>query len=87
MADPKPDESNWVVPVEKKPKVPMCFECKHEIKIENTVHSSCNAPDRNHMVVVAWEKSIKNGTFNWPLSYDPTQLVECNGGFAKKETN
>ena len=86
MAEEEEQERNWAPPkVEKK--LPICYECKHHAPIEGSTQSQCMIPERRNVVVVAWEKAIDNGTFNWPLSYDSTQLVECDGGFSKKETN
>lgn len=83
-----PEGATWEVPTpEVKPKLPICHDCKNHIPVEGSMQSSCHAPDKGRMVVVAWEKAINNGTFNWPHNYDSTQLVECDGGYVKKETN
>jgi hypothetical protein len=82
------EQTSWAPPKpEKKVKLPICFDCKYHEPIEGTAQSSCNLPKGTHVVVVAWKKAIDNGTFRWPLNYDSTQLVECDGGFSKKETN
>jgi hypothetical protein len=87
MADEEEEVRNWSPPKpEKQEKVPLCLSCQNHETIEGTTQSKCLA-NTSGMVVVAWEKAIDNGTFQWPLNYDCTQLVECNGGYAQKETN
>jgi hypothetical protein len=55
---------------------PNCYECIHRLKIPGDCHSRCN----NHKAKVEGHpQGIKSGWFIWPLNFDPTWLLSCNG--------
>ena len=54
----------------------ICYNCIHRLTISGSCHSRCNnikAKVKGH------EQGIRNGWFMWPLNYDPTWLLECDG--------
>ena len=63
-------------------KKPDCYKCVHRRAILGDCHSRCN----NVKAKVEGDKTgIKNGWFMWPLNFDPTWLISCNGFSDKKE--
>jgi hypothetical protein len=55
---------------------PNCYKCVHRLTIPGDCHSRCN----NHEAKVAGNPhGIKSGWFRWPLNFDPTWLVSCDG--------
>lgn len=59
-----------------KPTKPNCYECVHRLEIPGNCHSRCN----NHAAKVsAVGHGVANGWFRWPLNFDPTWLLTCDG--------
>ena len=55
---------------------PDCYKCVHRLEVPGSAHSRCN----NHEAKVAGNQhGARMGWFNWPLNYDPTWLVSCDG--------
>lgn len=55
---------------------PNCFECEHKRSVPGNCHIGCaNRKAR----VEGSPHGIKNGWFYWPLLFDPTWLVSCDG--------
>lgn len=55
---------------------PNCYDCVHRLPVAGDTHSRCN----NHSAtVVAHEHGIKKGWFRWPMNFDPTWLIACDG--------
>ena len=55
---------------------PNCYKCVHRRPVPGNHHSRCNNVKAN---VVGDEWGIKNGWFIFPLNYDPTWLMSCDG--------
>lgn len=53
-----------------------CYNCVHRLPIPGDAHTRCNNPKAN---VEGNEIGIKNGWFLWPLNFDPTWLISCDG--------
>lgn len=59
-----------------KSKKPNCYKCVHRLEIPGDAHSRCN----NHKSKVTGnEHGIRQGWFTWPLNFDPTWLISCDG--------
>jgi hypothetical protein len=57
-------------------KKPNCYKCVHRLGIPGDAHSRCN----NHKAKVEGNpRGITNGWFMWPLNFDPTWLISCDG--------
>lgn len=55
---------------------PDCYKCVHRRTIPGNCHSRCN----NFQAVVRGNPhGIKMGWFLWPLNFDPTWLISCDG--------
>ena len=55
---------------------PNCYTCVHRTQVAGSAHSECN----NHKANVrANPHGARMGWFNWPLDFDPTWLVSCDG--------
>ena len=81
---------------------PNCYECKYRGKVPGDAHSCCKYPGNDidmfsvfepknvanaiKLNVTAREHGVKNGWFMWPVNFDPTWLISCDG-FAAKETD
>ena len=63
---------------------PNCFDCVHRRTIPGNANTRCNNSDAK---VEGNLIGIKRGWFLWPLNFDPTWLVSCNGFSNKKEDN
>lgn len=61
---------------ETKVKCPNCYKCAHRRELPGDAHSRCN----NHKAhVTANPHGVRMGWFLWPLNFDPTWLVSCDG--------
>lgn len=61
---------------------PNCFECGHKRNVPGNCHIEC----ANVKARVEGDKhGIRNGWFFWPLLFDPTWLVSCDGFESVKE--
>ena len=60
---------------------PDCYKCVHRLGIPGDCHSRCNNHDAK---VAGHEHGIKSGWFMWPINFDPTWLLSCDG-FSDKE--
>ena len=53
-----------------------CYECAHRRDVAGSAHSRCN----NHAAkVVGHPHGVNSGWFRWPINYDPTWLISCDG--------
>jgi hypothetical protein len=59
---------------------PNCLECIHRNTIPGDCHSRCNNVNAK---VEGHEVGIQGGWFRWPINFDPTWLIKCDG-FDKK---
>ena len=60
---------------------PDCYKCVHRLDVPGDAHSRCN----NHNAKVTGDAhGVRSGWFHWPVNFDPTWLVSCNG-FSNKE--
>ncbi len=60
-----------------------CYKCVHRLTIPGDCHSRCN----NHKAKVEGNPiGIRGGWFHWPLNFDPTWLISCNG-FSNNEAD
>ena len=55
---------------------PDCFKCDFKRAVPGNCHIECK---NLGALVVGDRRGIKNGWFFWPLLFDPTWLVSCNG--------
>ncbi len=55
---------------------PDCYKCVHMRGVPGDAHLGCN---NFQAKVVGNPHGIKHGWFLWPLNFDPTWLVTCNG--------
>ena len=63
-------------------KQPNCYECAHRREVPGSAHSRCN----NHGAKVTGHPvGIKGGWFFWPVNFDPTWLVTCDGFSTSEE--
>lgn len=53
-----------------------CFKCKTKYNIPNSYYVGCSNIDA---CVKGHQTGIDNGWFNWPHSFDPVWLLECDG--------
>jgi len=53
-----------------------CYECVHRLEVVGSCHSRCNNVNAK---VEGHEHGIKKGWFIWPLIFDPTWLISCDG--------
>ena len=60
----------------KKVEKPNCYKCVHRLTIPGNAHTRCN---NFQAKVVGDPHGIKNGWFMWPLNFDPTWLISCDG--------
>ena len=55
---------------------PDCYKCVHRLEVPGSAHSRCN----NHAAKVSGHAhGVRSGWFMWPVNFDPTWLVSCNG--------
>jgi hypothetical protein len=57
-------------------KRPNCYECAYRGRIPGDAHSSCG---NNAASVTGNEHGINSGWFRWPVNFDPTWLISCDG--------
>jgi hypothetical protein len=74
---------------------PNCYECKHRGNVPGDAHSCCEYPGNDTGLFSFFsEENLKNkiklnvkghpqgvrmGWFLWPVNFDPTWLISCNG--------
>jgi hypothetical protein len=63
---------------------PNCYECTHRGTLPGDCHSQCGNRTAR---VVGHQHGIKKGWFFWPLNFDPTWLISCDGFKAKGGEN
>lgn len=63
---------------------PNCFECVHRRSNPGTAHIRCN---NSAAKVEGNPIGVRRGWFAYPLNFDPTWLVSCDGFSDKKEDN
>lgn len=63
-------------------KKPNCYDCAHRRDLPGSAHSRCNKFDAN---VEGDAHGIRKGWFSWPLNFDPTWLVSCDGFSTSEE--
>lgn len=77
-----------------------CYKCKHRGTIPGDCHTRCqypgtktgildhfapeNKPIAEKLNIKGHPTGIRRGWFNWPVNFDPTWLVNCDG-FESKE--
>jgi len=61
---------------------PNCYKCKYRGTIPGDAHSTCSNTRAN---VEGDDYGKRSGWFNYPLNFDPTWLIKCDG--FKKITN
>ena len=72
---------------------PKCYDCKWRREIFNSAHSRCQHPDTTAGPVAATASmgikgnpyGIKSAWFEWPASFDPVWLENCDGFEAAEE--
>ena len=76
---------------------PNCYKCKHRGSVPGDAHSCCNYPgtktgmfdifSNGDMItklgIRGDDHGIRNGWFMWPVNFDPSWLISCNGFFHK----
>lgn len=55
---------------------PNCYECVHCLPVPGDAHKRCNNTNAN---VEGDSHGIRMGWFLWPVNFDPTWLVSCDG--------
>jgi hypothetical protein len=53
-----------------------CYACVHRLTIPGDCHSRCNNVNAK---VEGHPQGIRNGWFMWPINFDPTWLISCDG--------
>jgi len=64
-----------------------CYTCKYRRTIPWNTHSRCANLNAN---IIGNDHGVKNGWFHWPINFDPTWLITCNGwmdAHAKDDTD
>jgi len=68
------------------PKKPNCYDCIHRGDVPGDAHSCCKNPaSRETLKIKGHPLGIRGGWFLWPMNFDPTWLVNCDGFEAKPE--
>ena len=78
---------------------PDCYKCEYRGMVPGDAHSCCEYPGNDTGILSFFEpknkenaiklgikghpQGIRSGWFMWPVNFDPTWLLECNG-FLKK---
>jgi len=86
--------------MEKKARKFNCYECKYRGRVAGDAHSCCEYPGNNtgmfdffakenlvnedKLNIQGHPQGIKMGWFLWPVNFDPTWLVNCDG-FTQKD--
>ena len=55
---------------------PNCYKCKNRCSVPGSCHSECANKTAK---VTGNPVGIKGGWFFWPMNFDPTWLVSCDG--------
>ena len=67
---------------------PDCYKCKHRRSVPGSRHSACahpgNKTDMFELNIKGHPHGIRNGWFMWPVNFDPTWLLNCDGFEAKE---
>ena len=59
---------------------PDCYECKHRRGLVGDAHSRCSiGKSAKELGIKGHAVGINGGWFCWPMNYDPTWLLACNG--------
>jgi len=74
---------------------PNCYECEYRGTIPGDAHSCCNYPGNDtgmvsffalkntenakKLNIKAHVHGIRSGWFMWPVNFDPTWLLNCDG--------
>lgn len=53
-----------------------CYECAHRHDVNDSYYSNCDNIDA---IVKGHEIAVESGWFNWPHSFDPVWLLQCDG--------
>ena len=61
---------------------PDCYKCVHRLDLVGDTHSRCN---NSQAKVNGHPHGIRSGWFMWPINFDPTWLVSCDGFSDKPE--
>ncbi len=80
--------------------MPDCYKCKYRGMVAGSAHSCCEYPGNDTGILSFFEpknkenvvklgikghpQGIRSGWFMWPVNFDPTWLMECNGFKEKK---
>lgn len=66
------------------PAKPNCWKCAHKREVPGNAHIACANP----LAIVRGDKhGVRMGWFLWPLIFDPTWLISCDGFQAKEVRN
>lgn len=79
---------------------PDCCKCKHRRSVPGSCHSACAHPGNKtgmldmfnpaninqarKLNIKGHPDGIRNGWFMWPVNFDPTWLLNCDGFEAKE---
>lgn len=55
---------------------PNCYKCVHCLPVPGDAHKRCN---NSKAKVEGHEQGIQSGWFMWPVNFDPTWLISCDG--------
>lgn len=80
---------------------PDCYQCRYRGSIPGDAHSKCNYPgnktgildffmpenimNAGRLHIQAQQHAVEKGWFMWPVNFDPTWLLNCDG-FEDKDT-
>lgn len=80
---------------------PNCYECKHRGNAIGSAHSTCNYPGTSTGILDFFKpqnlalmaklniqghpQGVRSGWFMWPVNFDPTWLLSCDGFEAKEK--
>ena len=82
---------------------PDCYTCEHRGMVAGDRHSCCEYPGNDTGILSFFSpankknaiklgikghpQGIRRGWFMWPVNFDPTWLIECNGYLEKIKKN
>lgn len=74
---------------------PNCYECEYRGRVPGDAHSCCHYPGTDTGILSMFEQKnidliiklnikahghgVKRGWFLWPVNFDPTWLINCDG--------
>jgi len=80
-----------------------CYKCKYRGMVPGDAHSCCEYPGNDTGIlsffssenlvnarklnIAGHPQGIRHGWFMWPVNFDPTWLVNCDGFVAKDEVS